>query len=144
MKGWIGHGHRKHLVKHESVRGIQRPGPEQAGGAFRAGKDSHTDVPRGQKHGRARVSPAPGLKCWADQLLQMPKKTVDRDLSVSDHLAGICEGCRKGPKGYHNAPPSPESPKSSEPESTRSLRPVACTVPRRGCLLTQRSPHDNP
>lgn len=91
MKGWIGHGHREHLVKHEGVRGVQGPGPEQAGGAFGAGKDSHTDVPRGQKHGRARVSPDLGLKCWADQLLQMPKKTVDQGLSLrSSQWTGVC------------------------------------------------------
>lgn len=37
----------KHLVEHQGVRGIQGPGPEEAGGALGARKDSRSDVPRG-------------------------------------------------------------------------------------------------
>lgn len=47
MEGWVGHGHPEHLIEHQGVRGIQGPGPEEAGGALGARKESRSDVPRG-------------------------------------------------------------------------------------------------
>ena len=78
MKGWVGHGHPEHLVEHQGVRGVQRPGPEQAGGTLGAGKDSHANVPRGTEtqESLGQVSPGLGLRCYAKRLLQIPKETT--------------------------------------------------------------------
>ena len=98
MKGWVGHGHPEHLVEHQGVRGIQGPGPEQAGGALGARKDSRSDVPRraGTHDSWCQVSLGPGLRPEATRLLQTPQETTEdkslsfpQSLCVQSHLPSI-------------------------------------------------------